>query len=139
MQIAHAVSSRATCLRRGVGAVIVRDKRILATGYNGAPKGVPHCAEYGCDTSQKCQLAAHAEQNAISQAALNGVSTDGGTIYITCQPCNVCAKMLINSGIRRVVFEGDYPDDLALELFGLADVEVFRIAGSNLEAVETKR
>lgn len=136
MQIAHTVSSRATCLRRGVGAVIVRDKRILATGYNGAPKGVPHCSEYGCDINQKCQLAAHAEQNAICQAALNGVSTQGATVYITCQPCNVCAKMLINAGITRVVFEGDYPDPLALELFSLGDVEVLRIVGSDLEPVD---
>ncbi|MFN8140314.1 MAG: dCMP deaminase family protein [Fimbriimonadales bacterium] len=139
MQIAHAVSSRATCLRRGVGAVIVRDKRILATGYNGAPVGVPHCAEYGCDITQKCQLAAHAEQNAICQAAMNGVSISGATVYITCQPCNVCAKMLINAGVRKVVFEGDYPDPLALDLFSLANVEVLRIVNSVVEPVDLSK
>lgn len=127
MEIAKAVSTRATCLRRSVGAVIVKDRRILTTGYNGAPRGLPHCEEFGCDIEQRCQLAAHAEMNAIAQAALNGVSCEGGTLYVTCQPCSTCAKLLINAGIRRVVFEGDYPDDLALTLFGLAGTELIRL------------
>jgi len=127
MEIAKTVSTRATCLRRAVGAVIERDRRILTTGYNGAPRGVPHCEEYGCDTTQRCQLAAHAEQNAIAQAAANGVSCEGATLYVMCQPCNACAKMIINSGIKRVVYEGDYPDPLSLELFQLAGVEIVRI------------
>jgi dCMP deaminase len=127
MEIAKTVSSRATCLRRSVGAVIERDRRILTTGYNGAPRGVPHCEEYGCDITQRCQLAAHAEQNAIAQAAANGVSCEGATLYVMCQPCNSCAKMIINSGIKRVVYEGDYPDPLSLELFKLAGVEIVRI------------
>ncbi|RMG25695.1 MAG: cytidine deaminase [Armatimonadetes bacterium] len=135
MQLAHTVSTRATCLRRSVGAVIVRNRRILSTGYNGAPRGVPHCEEYGCDTTQRCQLAAHAEQNAIAQAAANGVSCEGGTLYVTCQPCNVCAKLIINSGIQRVVFEGDYPDPLAIELFSMAGVELLRIECGRLEPV----
>ena len=127
MEIAKTVSSRATCLRRSVGSFIERDRRILTTGYNGAPRGVPHCEESGCDITQRCQLAAHAEQNAIAQAAANGVSCEGATLYVTCQPCAACAKMIINSGIKRVVYEGDYPDPLALELFGLAKVELYRM------------
>lgn len=128
MEIAKTVSTRATCLRRSVGAVIERDRRILTTGYNGAPRGVPHCEEYGCDTTQRCQLAAHAEQNAIAQAAANGVSCKGATLYVMCQPCSACAKMIINSGIKRVVYEGDYPDPLSLELFELSGVEIVRMS-----------
>lgn len=135
MELAKTVSTRATCRRRSVGAVIVRNRRILSTGYNGAPRGVPHCEEYGCDITQRCQLAAHAEQNAIAQAAANGVSCEGGTLYVTCQPCNACAKLIINSGIQRVVFEGDYPDPLAIELFELANVELIRIESGRLERV----
>ncbi|MBA3725106.1 MAG: dCMP deaminase family protein [Armatimonadetes bacterium] len=126
MQIAKTASTRATCLRRSVGAVIERDRRILTTGYNGAPRGVPHCEEYGCDVSERCQLAAHAEQNAVAQAAANGVSCEGATVFVTCQPCSSCAKMMINAGIKRVVFEGDYPDPLAVELCNLAGVELVR-------------
>lgn len=136
MQIAKTVSSRATCRRRSVGAVVVRDRRILTTGYNGAPRGVPHCEEWGCDITQRCQLAAHAEQNAIAQAALNGVSCEGATLYVTCQPCTSCAKLLINAGIKRVVFEGDYPDDLARELFWVAGVELCRYVEGRLEVVK---
>lgn len=135
MELAKTVSTRATCRRRSVGAVIVRNRRILSTGYNGAPRGVPHCEEYGCDITQRCQLAAHAEQNAIAQAAANGVSCEGATLYVTCQPCNACAKLIINSGVQRVVFEGDYPDPLAIELFELANVELIRIASGELEQV----
>ena len=90
---------------------------------------MPHCAEYGCDITQRCQLAAHAEQNAIAQAAANGVSCEGATLYVMCQPCNACAKIIINSGIKRVVYEGDYPDPLSLELFELAGVEIVRVGG----------
>jgi dCMP deaminase len=88
---------------------------------------VPHCEEYGCDITQRCQLAAHAEQNAIAQAAANGVSCEGATVFVTCQPCSSCAKMMINAGICRVVFEGEYPDELAIELFRLAGVELVRM------------
>ncbi|BCW96954.1 MAG: dCMP deaminase [Fimbriimonadales bacterium] len=127
MQIAHMVATRATCPRRSVGAVIVLERRILATGYNGAPSGLAHCTEVGCHiVAGHCIRALHAEQNAILQAALNGVSTRGATIYVTCQPCNHCAKMIINAGIQRVVFEGDYPDPFALELFAEAGVALGR-------------
>lgn len=139
MQIAHTVSTRATCRRRSVGAVIEKDRRILATGYNGAPRGVPHCEEWGCDINERCQLAAHAEQNAIAQAALNGVSCAGATIFVTCQPCNVCTKILINAGIERVVYEGDYPDDLSLQLFAVSHVELLRLIGGKAELVDLSK
>jgi dCMP deaminase len=140
MQIAHMVATRATCPRRSVGAVIVLDKRILATGYNGAPIGLAHCTEVGCHiVAGHCIRALHAEQNAILQAALNGVSTRGATIYVTCQPCNHCAKMIINAGIQRVVFEGDYPDEFALELFAEAGVQLHRYREGTIEAVDLTR
>ncbi|NLP18116.1 MAG: dCMP deaminase family protein [Firmicutes bacterium] len=125
MEIAHVVAQRSTCLRRRVGAVLVRDKHILATGYNGAPTGLPHCHEVGClreerqippgERHELCR-GLHAEQNAIIQAALHGITTKGSTLYVTCQPCVVCAKMLINAGVVRVVYQGDYPDKLAREI-----------------------
>ncbi|MGC8783765.1 MAG: deoxycytidylate deaminase [Armatimonadota bacterium] len=128
MRIAKEVATRATCPRRSVGAVIVLDRRILTTGYNGAPHGLAHCTEVGCKiVDGHCQRALHAEQNAILQAALNGVSTRGATVYVTCQPCNACAKMIINAGIERVVFEGDYPDPFAMELFEEAGLELVRL------------
>ncbi|MGQ9541775.1 MAG: deoxycytidylate deaminase [Armatimonadota bacterium] len=128
MRIAKEVATRATCPRRSVGAVIVLDRRILTTGYNGAPHGLAHCTEVGCKiVDGHCQRALHAEQNAILQAALNGVSTRGATMYVTCQPCNACAKMIINAGIMRVVFEGDYPDPFAMELFEEAGMELVRL------------
>ncbi len=128
MRIAKEVATRATCPRRSVGAVIALDRRILTTGYNGAPHGLAHCTEVGCKiVDGHCQRALHAEQNAILQAALNGVSTRGATVYVTCQPCNACAKMIINAGIERVVFEGDYPDPFAMELFEEAGMELVRL------------
>jgi len=133
MEIAELVSSRSTCLRRQVGAVLVRDKHIIATGYNGAPRGVSHCMEVGClreqlkipsgERHEMCR-GTHAEQNAIIQAALHGVSTDGSTLYCTHQPCILCAKMLINAGVEKVVFRGDYPDGLARELMDEARLEM---------------
>lgn len=136
MEITHLVSKRSTCLRRHVGAVIVRDKRILATGYNGAPRGLAHCSETGClrekmgvPSGQKQELCRglHAEQNAIIQAALSGVSIEGSQIYSVTQPCVVCAKMIINSGIKRVIFQDSYPDALAEQMFGEAEVELINI------------
>lgn len=121
-EIARQVATRSTCLRRQVGAVIIRDKRILCTGYNGAPRGVVHCDVAGClreklaiPSGQRQEICRglHAEQNAIIQAALHGVSVEGGTIYVTHQPCITCAKMIINSGIRRVVCAVEYPDELS--------------------------
>lgn len=133
MEIAQLVSSRSTCLRRQVGAVLVRDKHIIATGYNGSPRGVAHCLEIGClreklgipsgERHEMCR-GTHAEQNAIIQAALHGVSTQGATLYCTHQPCILCAKMLINAGVRTVVFQGEYPDGLALELMNEAGLEI---------------
>jgi len=133
MEMAHLASQRSTCLRRKVGAVIVADKRILTTGYNGAPKGLPHCEETGCirqqqnvPSGQRHELCrgVHAEQNAIIQAAVFGVSVKGATIYITNYPCSVCAKLLLNAGISEVIYDGDYADDLAIELLGQGEIMV---------------
>lgn len=133
MQIAEIVKTRSTCLRRQVGAVIVRENRIITTGYNGAPSGLHHCTEIGgCErerlgipSGQRHELcrALHAEQNAIIQAAKIGVSTEGCTIYITLQPCVICAKMLINAGITRIVHKGEYPDELARSILEEAGIE----------------
>ncbi len=139
------VARRSTCLRRQVGAILVRDKRILTTGYNGAPRGLRHCRELGgCQrqqmgvpSGQRHELcrALHAEQNAIIQAALHGVQVTGATMYTTTQPCVLCAKMLINAGVDRVVYCGTYPDRLAMEMLEEAGVEVVRW-GSGEEAPE---
>ena len=137
MEIAHVVARRSTCLRHEIGAIIVKDKRIVATGYNGAPSGLPHCLELGClrdklgiesGTRQEICRALHSEQNAIIQAALYGVSTKDSTLYCTHQPCSLCAKAIINAGVRRVVFEGDYPDQFALDMFTIAEVELARFS-----------
>lgn len=140
MQIARDVSTRATCERRLVGAVVVLEKRILTTGYNGAPHGLPHCTEVGCKIQDgHCIRTLHAEQNAIVQGALNGITLRGSTLYVTCQPCNNCAKMIINAGIVRVVFDGDYPDEFAMELFGQAGTELIRLRGGADGAAEHVR
>lgn len=144
MQIAHLVATRATCPRRSVGAIVVREKHIVSTGYNGAPAGLPHCPvdghlnewPKGCLISGHCMRSLHAEQNCLLQAAKIGVSCSGATMYVTCQPCNTCAKMIINAGISRVVYEGDYPDDFSLELFRDSKIEVMRYKEGVLEAVE---
>ena len=127
------IASRSTCLRRQVGALLVRDKRILATGYNGAPSGVKHCNEVGCLREEKdvpsgerhelCR-GLHAEQNAIIQAALHGISIEGAILYCTHQPCVLCAKMIINAGIKRVVFAGAYPDKMSEGMFKEAGVKL---------------
>lgn len=131
MDIARLVARRATCLKRQVGAVIVKEKRMLTTGYNGAPIGASHCEEVGClrkqmnvPAGQRHELCRglHAEQNAIIQAAWHGVKIEGSTLYCTHQPCAICVKMMINAGIKRVVFEGDYPDDLAVRMLTEADI-----------------
>ena len=111
MGICLEVAKRSTCDRARVGAIVVKDKRILTTGYNGSPKGLDHCDDAGhLMANGHCVRTLHAEQNAIIQAALHGVSTAGSTIYVTHQPCLNCAKMIINAGIRRVVYSGPYPD-----------------------------
>lgn len=131
VEIARQVATRSTCLRRHVGAVIVRDKRILSTGYNGAPRGLAHCDVVGClrekmgiPSGQRQEICRglHAEQNAIIQAALHGVSIEGGTIYVTHQPCITCAKMIINAGIVRVVCANGYPDELARQMLEEAHI-----------------
>jgi dCMP deaminase len=135
MEIATVVAKRSTCVRRQIGAVIVKDKRILATGYNGAPAGLPHCLELGCmrdeldipsGTRHELCRGLHSEQNAIIQAALYGISTRGATVYCTHQPCSLCAKVIINAGIMRVVYEGDYPDDFSLQMLRQAEIELTR-------------
>jgi len=135
MDIVELVKKRSTCLRRQVGALIVKDKRILATGYNGAPVGCKHCSEIGClrdqlniPSGQRHEIcrAAHAEQNAITQAAYSGTSVKNGIMYVTTQPCVLCAKLIINAGISKVVFRGDYPDELAMELFKEAGVRIVK-------------
>ncbi len=127
MRIARQVAQRSTCPRVSVGAVIVRERRILTTGYNGAPEGLPHCLEVGCIIEDDhCQRSLHAEQNAILQAAFHGVSIAGGTMYVTHQPCNTCAKMVINAGLKRVIYAGEYPDELARNFLAEAGVELAR-------------
>ncbi len=111
MGIAFQVATRSTCDRAHVGAVIVRERRILTTGYNGSPRGLPHCDDVGhLMVDGHCVRTLHAEQNAIIQAAYHGISVKGGTIYVTHQPCLTCAKMIINAGLVRVVYAGEYPD-----------------------------
>ena len=134
MDMAVLTAKRSTCLRRQVGAVIVKDKHIIATGYNGAPRGVPHCDEKGGCLRQQLNVpsgerhelcrALHAEQNAIIQAATLGQSIEGGTIYVTNQPCVICAKMIINAGIRRIVVKEGYPDELAVEILREAGLSI---------------
>ncbi len=139
LEMARVIARRSTCLRRKVGALLVREKRILASGYNGAPSGLPHCEQVGCrreqlgipsgERQELCR-ALHAEQNAIIQAALHGVNTGGSVLYCTTQPCITCAKMLINAGVARVVYVGDYPDALAREMLEQANVEIVRAAAA---------
>lgn len=125
MEMAELARQRSTCLRRKVGAVIVKDNRVIATGYNGVPKGIRHCEETGCLRQQlnvpsgkmhELCRGLHAEQNAIIQAACMGSSIEGGTLYCTTQPCVICTKMIINAGIKRVVIKESYPDELAQEM-----------------------
>jgi dCMP deaminase len=135
MKITHDVAERSTCIRRKVGAIIVINKRILATGYNGAPSGIEHCGERGClrqrmgipsgERQEVCR-GLHAEQNAIIQASQYGFSITGASIYSTTQPCITCAKMIINAGIEKIIFEGDYPDQLAVEMLNEAGIAVER-------------
>ena len=139
LEIAQTVAKRSTCLRRQVGAVLVRDKQILSTGYNGAPSGIAHCDIVGClrdklkvPPGEKHELCRglHAEQNAIIQAAVHGVTIDRSTMYCTHEPCSVCSKMIINAGIKKVVVAGNYPDKLAREILKEAKVKVVNAAKS---------
>ena len=137
MAIAGMVAKRSTCLRRKVGAVLVKDKRILATGYNGAPAGLAHCEEVGClrqsssiPSGERHELCRglHAEQNAIIQAAYHGISIAGSVLYCTNKPCVICSKMLINAGICKIVFEEGYDDPLADQMLAEAGIEIVRFA-----------
>jgi len=133
LEVAKLVSKRATCLRRRVGAVIVQDKRILATGYNGAPRGLKHCLDIGCirrelkipsgERHELCR-ALHAEQNALIQASLYGISVKNSTLYATNQPCVICAKMLINAGINEIVIADGYPDKMSKKFLREARIKV---------------
>ena len=136
MNITNLVSQRSTCLRRAVGAVLVKDKRILSTGYNGAPANLKHCAEVGCMREQMgiesgkmhelCR-GIHAEQNAIIQAAYHGVSVKGAVVYCTNQPCSICARMIINAGIEKIYYQSGYADPLAKELLAEAKIDLIQI------------
>jgi dCMP deaminase len=136
MGITNLVASRSTCTRRKVGAVLVKEKRILCSGYNGAPARVPHCEETGClreqlnvPSGEKHELCrgVHAEQNAIIQAAYHGISVNGSVLYCTNQPCSICAKMIINAGIKTVYFKEGYDDPLSLEMFDQAKVDLVQL------------
>ncbi len=137
MEIAALVAKRSTCLRRAVGAVIVKNKRILATGYNGAPSGIRHCAEVGC-LRETLQVASgerhelcrgiHAEQNAIIQAAYHGVPIQGADLYCTNLPCSICTKMLINAGIKKIYYRSGYADELSRDLLEEAGIELIQLA-----------
>jgi dCMP deaminase len=137
IRMAHLAATRSTCLRRKVGAVIVKDRMVLATGYNDTPRGVRNCGDGGCarcasdapsGTGHDTCLCIHAEMNCVIQAAYHGVSVAGGTVYCTYLPCLNCAKTLLNVGIARIVFEGHYPDALSLELLSSANVELVQYA-----------
>ncbi len=125
MQITRLVATRSTCLRRNVGALLVKDKRILATGYNGVARGLAHCLDIGClrdklnvPSGQRHELCRgiHAEQNAIIQAATSGINIQGSVLYVTHYPCSLCIKMILNASINRIYYLEGYPDDLAKEL-----------------------
>ncbi len=133
LKIALLVAERSTCIRRKVGAVAVKDKRILATGYNGAPSGLRHCLEVGClrerlgiPSGERHELCRglHAEQNVIIQAALHGISLNGCYLYCTHQPCLICTKMLINCGVERIIFIEGYPDELSLAMLKEAGIKI---------------
>ena len=137
MDITEMVSKRSTCIRRNVGAILVKDKRILATGYNGAPAGLKHCAELGClrenasiPSGMRHELCRgiHAEQNVIIQAAYHGVSINGATMYCTNKPCVICSKMIINSGIRSIFYNEGYDDPLSDQMFAEAGLEIRRLS-----------
>ena len=136
MNITNLVAERSTCLRRAVGAVLVKDKRILSTGYNGSPSNLKHCAEVGClreklgiESGKMHELCRgiHAEQNAIIQAAYHGVSVKDASIFCTNQPCSICARMIINAGIKKIYYQSGYADSLAKELLDEAGIELQQI------------
>ena len=135
MDIASLVAKRSTCRRRQVGAIVVRNKRILATGYNGAPAGLAHCLDIGClredlevPSGERHELCRglHAEQNVIIQAAYHGVSIKGSTLYCTNLPCSICAKMLINAGIRQIIYQDGYADPMTEDMLNAAEIKLIQ-------------
>ena len=142
MDITRLVATRSTCLRRQVGAIIVKDKRVLSTGYNGAPRGLPHCLDVGClreqhhvppgERHELCR-GIHAEQNGIIQAATSGISIEGATLYSTHYPCSLCIKMILNAGIKKVFFLEGYPDDVAKALASEGHLEITQLHDQNAE------
>ena len=135
MDITFLVAKRSTCLRRAVGALIVKDKRILSTGYNGAPTGLNHCLEIGClreelnvPSGEKHELCRgiHAEQNAIIQAAYHGVSIKDATLFCTNMPCSICAKMIINAGIKKIYYHSGYADTMSKEMLTEAGIDIIQ-------------
>lgn len=130
LEIANIIAKRSTCLRRKIGAVVVKDKKIISTGYNGAPRGFPHCLDVGCrrdkmgiasgERHEEC-IGVHAEQNALLQA---GKDAEGATLYVNSYPCKICAKLIINAKIKRVVVSGSYPDKEGLEFLSSANIKV---------------
>jgi len=142
MDITRLVATRSSCLRRQVGALLVKDRNILATGYNGVPTGITHCEATGClrerlkvPSGERHELCRglHAEQNAIIQAAKHGVNIDNATLYCTTMPCIICTKMLINAGISKVIYAEGYADDLAREMIAEAAIEVVHFSGTGSE------
>lgn len=136
LEMTQLISKRTTCLRRAVGAVAVHDKRIIATGYNGAPSGLAHCFDVGCirkklgiPSGQRQELCRglHAEQNIIIQSVLHKIDLRNSVVYLTNQPCVTCAKMLISVGVKEIVIAGDYPDTLARGMLKEAGIKIRRI------------
>ena len=136
MSIAELVAQRATCVRRQVGAVLVRDKRIITTGYNGVPIGISHCLDVGClrekqniPSGERHELCRglHAEQNSIIQAAVHGVSLVGATLYCTNQPCAICSKMLINVRVKKIIYRSGYADELAIDMLSEAGIPLTQL------------
>ena len=141
MEITQVVATRSTCLRRQVGALLVREKRILSSGYNGSPRGLAHCLQVGClreemniPSGQRQELCRglHAEQNAIVHAAYHGINIAGSVLYVTHQPCIICAKMIINAGITKVIFAGEYPDQISIELLDQAGIDLVQIGRAHV-------
>ncbi len=135
MNLAEIAGTRSTCLRHKLGGVMVKNKRIIATGYNGAPRGIEHCLDVGClrdklkipsGTRHEICMGVHAEQNLVIQAALHGASTEGSDVYLTHGPCAVCAKILINAGVKRIVYQNNYPDEFAKKLLKEARVKLVK-------------
>ncbi|HBT83023.1 MAG TPA: cytidine deaminase [Desulfuromonas sp.] len=133
MDITRLVATRSSCLRRQVGALLVKERNILATGYNGVPSGISHCDAAGClrerlkvPSGERHELCRglHAEQNAIIQAAKHGTNIEGSTLYCTNQPCGICAKMIINAGVKHIIFEDGYPDKLAAEMLDESGIKI---------------